>query len=126
MKIRLKDQSLIDGTLTLKDYENSFWEKSEIQQLIKKVFVKTEPARNLSLNFDPEQPDHLSIKLEGGELIESKCAFPLGSPQNPMNLDQLSGKFQSITGYSAERFQNLLKWPQTSDVLKFFREASDH
>ena len=117
---------LIDGTLTLKDYENSFWEKSEIQQLIKKVFVKTEPARNLSLNFDPEQPDHLSIKLEGGELIESKCAFPLGSPQNPMNLDQLSGKFQSITGYSAERFQNLLKWPQTSDVLKFFREASDH
>ena len=78
------------------------------------------------LNYDPEQPDHLSIKLESGELIESKCAFPLGSPQNPMNLDQLSGKFQSITGHSKERFQNLLKWPQTSDVLKFFREASDH
>ena len=55
---------LIDGTLTLKDYENSFWEKSAIRQLIKKVFVKTEPARNISLNYDPEQPDHLSIKLE--------------------------------------------------------------
>ena len=84
---------MIDGTLTFRNYENSFWEKSEIQQLIKKVFVKTEPARNLPLNYDPEQPDHLSIKLESGELIESKCAFPLGSPQNPMNLDQLSDKF---------------------------------
>ena len=115
---------LLDGSLTLRDYENSFWEHSKIQQLIRKIIIKTEPVRDLSLNYDPKQPDRLSIKLEDGNQLESHCAFPLGSPKNPMNLDQLSDKFRSITGYSSERFQNLLYWPQASDVLEFFREAS--
>ena len=115
---------LFDGSLTLRDYENSFWAHSKIQQLIRKIIIKTEPVRDLSLNYDPKQPDRLSIKLKDGNQLESYCAFPLGSPKNPMNLDQLSDKFCSITGYSSERFQNLLNWPQASDVLEFFRKAS--
>ena len=116
---------LLDGTITLKDYENSFWEKPEIKNLIEKIIIKPEPARDLSLNYDPKQPDQLSIKLEGEDLIESNCAFPLGSPQNPMTLDQISDKFQSITGCSSNCVQNIFKWPKACDVTRFFKEISN-
>ena len=91
-------------------------------RLIALTSVTAEPARDPTLNYDPLQPDQLTITLRSGDVIETNCAYPLGAPQNPMSPDQLAAKFQAITTLPRTRFEHLLQWPDAPDAARFFQE----
>ncbi|GAB5438952.1 hypothetical protein [Falsiruegeria mediterranea] len=84
--------------------------------------VTAEPAQNPELNYDPEQPDHLTIELRTDEVIETTCAYPLGAPQNPMSTKRLAAKFHSITTWPEVKYEHLLQWADAPDVARFFQE----
>lgn len=117
-------QALVKGSLTLADGQERFWLDNRVVQLIDRTRVSSEPARNPLLNYDPEQPDRLTVKMQNGEVLETVCAYPLGAPQNPMGSHELGVKFNSITGRPAEQFVALLKWAETDNVTEFFEGFS--
>ncbi|MEM7224510.1 MAG: MmgE/PrpD family protein [Pseudomonadota bacterium] len=114
-------QALVTGRLTLDDSEARFWEDSAVARLITVTNVAAEPARNPHLNYDPAQPDRLTVVL-GEEVLSQDCAYPLGAPQNPMSEAQLAEKFASVTGRDAGCFAHLQGWPEASDIAVFFQE----
>lgn len=117
-------QTLVHGNLSLADGATGFWRDPQVARLIQVTTVRAEPARRPELNYDPGQPDTLAIKLNDRSMLQASCAYPLGSKHRPMCRAQFAEKFQSITGRSAEAFDNLLEWPNTCDVARFFREAA--
>lgn len=117
-------QVLATGGLTLADSEVKFWESPDTARLMRLVEVIDEPAANPLRNYDPDQPDELQIRLDNGEKVATKCAYPLGAPQNPLTKDQLGVKYHSITGRPSEEFQKLLDWVEAPDVAKFFAEKA--
>ena len=119
-------QALVKGTLSLKDCETKFWKEPKVQQLMKIIRVEAKAPRNPTKNYDPEEPDILTLVKESGEEIKNYCAYPLGAPQNPMSMKQLSEKYNSITGKPISDFFALLKWPKSSDVSEFFKNQSDY
>ncbi|MEO0822295.1 MAG: MmgE/PrpD family protein, partial [Pseudomonadota bacterium] len=84
-------QILAEGDLTLADSAAGFWRTPRIRGLAERIAVTAVPARRPERNYDPEQPDRLVLEA-GGARHEALCAFPLGSPQNPMIAVQLSTK----------------------------------
>ncbi len=68
-------QMLVTGELGLKDCENRFWEAAEIDRLISVTDIQAEPAKNPEINYDPEQPDMLTLTLKNGDILQH-CEFP--------------------------------------------------
>ena len=116
-------QILVHGNLLLADVENDFWKDPQVARLAALMSVTTEKARRPELNFDPEQPDAMQVTLEDGCVLEEAVPYPLGSPQNPMTMAQLAGKFGAVTRRPAAQFEKLLEWPEAEDVVAFFDEA---
>ncbi|WP_196223463.1 MmgE/PrpD family protein [Roseibium sp. RKSG952] len=117
-------QALVAGDLTLNDSEARFWESPEVARLIQLTTVTPEPALHPELNYDPDQPDCLRVELSGSEFLETRCAYPLGAPQNPMSNEQLANKFAQITGRDKDGFSELMNWPDAPDVENFFSEIA--
>ena len=117
-------QMLCNGGLTLADSANGFWQDERIKGLVELTSVTAEPARNPDLNYDPDQPDRLSIDLAGGAVVETAIAYPLGAPQRPMTSDQLAAKFHAITGRDAGVYIDLLGFGDSTDICTFFRETA--
>lgn len=117
-------QMLVSGNLTLDDSAGVFWEQPETARLISLTMVAPEPAKRPEMNYDPRQPDQLTISLAGGEVLQSACAYPLGAAQNPMTPDQLDAKYRALTGHPKNTFTSLLQWPDAPDIAAFFRRIS--
>ena len=115
-------QALTTGGLTLADSAAGFWDRDPVARLIPLTSVIPEPARDPKLNYDPLQPDQLTIEVQSGEVLETTCAYPLGGPQNPMSPDQLAAKFQDITALPRAQFDHLQQWPDAPDAARFFQE----
>ena len=56
-------QTLLHGNLTLADLDQRFWEHPQTVTLASRVNVRTESPLNAALNYDPQQPDRLEIRL---------------------------------------------------------------
>ena len=65
----------------------------DIWNLIERTRIhQVKPARP-EMNFDPEQPDRLRIRLVSGEVIEESRAFPEGAPNAPVCRDTVLAKY---------------------------------
>ena len=106
------------------DSEAGFWQAPEVARLIGLTSVTPEPARNPTMNYDPDQPDRLRITLTDGATLEAACALPLGAPDNPMSHQALADKFHAITARAAQAFHSLLGWPDAPDISRFFKEMA--
>ncbi|MCE8514975.1 MmgE/PrpD family protein [Ruegeria pomeroyi] len=115
---------LVSGGLTLADGAAGFWTEPEIRRLIALTVLVPEPARDPSLNFDPEQPDRLQVTLSDGLELSASCAYPLGAPQNPMPPDRLAAKWHEITGRPVSQYRAMLRWPQAADIATFLRQEA--
>ena len=112
-------QILACGDLNIKDTAARFWEQPLVDQLIRRVRIKTEPAKNPLLNIDPQQPDRLRIHIDG-EVLEKTCAYPIGAPLNPVSKEQLGQKFVSCSNLTLADFEDLLRWPESADIRQFW------
>ncbi|CAI8425106.1 MAG: Uncharacterised protein [SAR116 cluster bacterium MED-G04] len=115
-------QMLAHGRLGLDDVDAGFWRDDEVTRLTHLMEVSSKPAINPNINYDPKQPERMTITLDDGNRIELACDFPLGSPSRPMPPAAHAKKFATMTGYPADRFHALLKWPDCRDAKSFFAE----
>lgn len=118
-------QILTAGNLTLDDSEAEFWKSPDVACLIAKTEVIADPAKRPWMNYDPDQPDELLIRLTSGEVLVQECAYPLGAAQNPMTTAQLRDKFTNLTGKTNAQFEQLLNWPDVDDVANFFQGMAE-
>lgn len=116
-------QTLVHGDLTLADGETAFWRTPEVRRLIEVTEVIAEPTRNPALNYDPDQPDRLTVRIDDADHTAA-CALPLGAPGRPMSDARLAQKFASITRRPKEQFDRLLDWPDAADAAVFFKECA--
>ena len=117
-------QMLVSGNLTLSDSAAGFWTLLETSRLIKLTKVTAEPALHPDLNYDPEQPDVLTVELASGDRLEARCAYPLGAAQNPMTTEQLAAKFAALTPQQTCTFQDTLNWPDAPNIASFFQRMT--
>ena len=103
------------GWLAFEDFHGAPWEDPLRRDLIQLVALEIRKPKNPSLNFDPEDPDWLEVKLRDGRLLRSTCAFPLGAPQNPLSREQVLAKFEANAG-SKDGLAALESWPEAADI----------
>lgn len=115
-------QILLEGTLTLRDGADGFWRRQSVRELASRVAVTAEPARRPKMNYDPEQPDRLSLQIDGAEHVAA-CAYPLGSPQSPMSAARLAQKFAEVSGLPVQRHAALMDWARAQDIVSHMRKT---
>ncbi|MEM9278148.1 MAG: MmgE/PrpD family protein, partial [Pseudomonadota bacterium] len=114
---------LLKGQLTLSDIQACAWEQGTISKLIGKTSVHPfEPLRP-DMNYSDKDPDRMVVKLLDGQVLEEKCTYPLGAPQEPMSDAQIWAKFETNIGPFTEAHASkhlwsarLREWPSESCI----------
>ena len=70
------------------------------------------------MNFDPQQPDRLRIRLVSGEVIEESCAFPKGTPNMPVNRAAIMAKYAENAA-PLQVHPKLESWTRSPDLAAF-------
>ena len=117
---------LTSGNLALEDLDRESWNDQPVQSLISRCRVEPFVPRRPEMNYDPDQPDRLTLETPDGEKIETMVRYPRGAPQNRLSLDEIMCKFR----YHATRYHNpdesaidaLADWPQLEDVHPLFNQ----
>ena len=112
---------LLHGDLTLNDLDRERWNDTDVRALIAcSEVVPFVPSRP-QLNYDPEEPDRLSIRLRSGEIRLAEERFPRGAPQNPLSLDEVMDKFIANASRfrepAADDLEMLKNWTELDDLL---------
>lgn len=85
--------ALLRGRFEMRDLNEENRSDPALRALIDRVEMAPQHPRRPELNYDPDQPDRVSVALRSGETLSAECAFPTGAPQNPMSHEQLTRKF---------------------------------
>ena len=73
--------------------------------------------RRPELNYDPSQPDQLTVVLRSGQRLNASCAYPTGAPRNPMSRDAVREKVLAIAGPRAlVTLDAVMAWDSASDL----------
>ncbi len=112
-----------EGSVRLAHHDARAWEAPDIRQLINKCIVQPfKPARP-TLNYDPDEPDTLTVTLKNGANHQFAEVYPLGAPQNPMSLQQVIEKFRQNASYfralSEAEITQLTAW-SSHDLVYLF------
>ncbi len=114
---------LLYGDLTIADLAAESWRRTEVKRLIAKTSVAGFEPERAELNYDPDQPDRISVRV-GGEDLAIEIPYPLGAPQNPMSERQLMRKFclnAGLRGEPARAFWDRLRgWPEAENIHALF------
>lgn len=109
--------ALLNGNLTLADLETRAWEAPATRALIDKVEIKPHRPIHPERNYDPEQPDRLTVTLSCGEAYTATCAYPRGAPQNPLSEDALRAKLEAAApDLQNETIEALMNWDMANDI----------
>lgn len=117
--------ALRHGGLGLDDLERDSWRQDGIRRLIDITRIRAFEPRRPELNYDPEQPDRISVRA-GGERIEVEVPYPLGTPQYPLPEFRLLDKFRYNAGFGDDTdahgtWERLRGWTEADDVHELFK-----
>lgn len=96
---------------------------ADIWALIDRTHVTIVTPRRPEMNFDPQQPDRLQIRLVSGDILEESRAFPEGAPQAPVSRARLMAKFATnvapLVAHPA-----LQSWAEAGDLAACLDEVT--
>ena len=108
------------GDLQLDDLDREAWCDAGIRRLIEITRVEPFAPARPQLNYDPEEPDRLTLELDGGESLTACVAYPRGAPQNRLGLDDIFAKFHRNAGRrhrpEPAAVAALAEWPACDDL----------
>ncbi len=114
-------QILKEGRLTTADLRAEFWHDETLKRLMALMTVTPEPATSMHRNYDPDQPDRLTITLADGTTIKTSCDWPLGAPSHPMTDQDHAAKFHDLTGHPVSAYLPFRDWIDEPDITSYFR-----
>ena len=119
--------ALLTGNLSIADIAAASWQRDDVRSLIDKTVVKSFKAARPELNYDPEQPDRVTINCRDGR-HSADIAYPLGSPQRPISSAQLQQKFRLNAGLDEAVCEQVWKrlhgWQQAADIHRLFSASA--
>ena len=109
---------LVHGRLTGKHLADPRAAGEDIWRLIDRTHIHQVTPRRPNMNFDPQQPDRLRIRLVSGEVIEESCAFPKGTPNMPVNRAAIMAKYAENAA-PLQVHPKLESWTRSPDLAAF-------
>jgi len=88
--------AFIDGTVGVATFQPSALARADLLDLSARISVAEHP-RAPGLAFHPDFPDMVTVHLKDGRSFSETVAYPPGSPQRPLPIDDLRTKFLSNT-----------------------------
>ena len=75
------------------------------------------------MNFDPEQPDRLRVRLVSGQVIEECCAFPEGAPNVPVSRETILAKYAENAA-PLRVHADLESWTRSPNLAAFIESVT--
>jgi 2-methylcitrate dehydratase len=87
--------ALLDGELTLRQFENDSWNEPSVRRLMQAISLEVAP--DLSQRAPDAMPSRVCVLLRGGEEFVAQCIYPPGhSGENGLDGDVVIAKFQAV------------------------------
>jgi 2-methylcitrate dehydratase PrpD len=87
--------ALTQGHASLTDFTSARLEDPEMRDLMARVHLKSDPE--LTQWYPRRWASRVDMKRQDGRWVQGVCEYPRGDPQNPMNDDEVVGKFRSLS-----------------------------
>ena len=114
---------LVHGRLTGKHLADPRAAGEDIWKLIERTNIRPVVPRRPDMNFDPQQPDRLRVRLISGEVIEESCAFPEGSPNLPVSRATILAKYAENAA-PLRVHPDLQSWAGSPDLAAFIESVT--
>lgn len=109
--------ALVEGTVTRSHIDEKAWLRPDIARLIELTLVETREPLDPNANLDANDPDWVEVSLLDGTVLRTECAFPVGTPQHPMEPAVVLEKFHTNAPWIDRMTSSqLLNWPHADDV----------
>lgn len=87
--------AIVDKNITTQSFDENKLNDPRIRYVIDKI--KGEASVEFEKMFPEKQPSKVKIKLNDGRVFEKQLDYPKGDPREPMSIDDLAVKFNSLS-----------------------------
>ena len=111
--------ALMDGVVTLDQFDAAHLENKQLQELVQKVTVaeKKEYTEMYGKSF----PNKITVSMNNGKVYEKEILDPKGHPNNPLTLEELETKFRR----AAEPLLNKERQDKIMDMIGSLEQLED-
>ena len=88
--------AMVDKKITTESFSDEKLNDPRIYEVIDKI--KGEPSQEFEKMFPEKQPSKVVVKTNDEREFEEYLEFPKGDPREPMAMDDLENKFNSLAG----------------------------
>ena len=88
--------AMVDKKITTDSFSDKKLKDPRIFQVIDKI--KGEPSQEFEKMFPAKQPSRVVVMTNDGRTFEEYLEYPKGDPREPMTMDDLENKFNSLAG----------------------------
>ena len=115
--------ALTKGRAAAGDFQASVWEAPDVMSLMEKTQVRPFAPKRPDLNYDPDEPDRLTLTFADGSRETASVIYPTGAPQAPMSHDQILAKFCANAGCPLDdpKVRALKGWTHSPNLLETLR-----
>jgi len=100
--------AMVDKKITTESFSDEKLNDPRIYEVIDKI--KGEPSQEFEKMFPAKQPSRVVVTTNDGRTFEEYLEYPKGDPREPMTMDDLENKFNSLVGDKFDDFKkNQLK-----------------
>jgi 2-methylcitrate dehydratase len=88
--------AMVDKKITTESFSDEKLNDPRIYEVIDKI--KGEPSQEFEKMFPAKQPSRVVVTTNDGRTFEEYLEYPKGDPREPMTMDDLENKFNSLVG----------------------------
>ena len=88
--------AMVDKKITTESFSDEKLKDPRIYEVIDKI--KGEPSQEFEKMFPAKQPSKVVVTTNDGREFEEYLEYPKGDPREPMTMDDLENKFNSLAG----------------------------
>ena len=88
--------AMVDKKITTESFSDQKLSDPRIFEVIDKI--KGEPSQEFEKMFPAKQPSKVVVTTNDGRQFEEYLEYPKGDPREPMSMDDLENKFNSLVG----------------------------
>jgi 2-methylcitrate dehydratase len=88
--------AMVDKKITTDSFSDEKLKDPRIFEVIDKI--KGEPSQEFEKMFPAKQPSRVVVTTNDGRTFEEYLEYPKGDPREPMTIDDLENKFNSLAG----------------------------
>ena len=88
--------AMVDKKITTESFSDEKLNDPRIYEVIDKI--KGEPSQEFEKMFPAKQPSRVVVMTNDGRTFEEYLEYPKGDPREPMTMDDLENKFNSLAG----------------------------